>query len=58
MKANPGPTLLSLLVQAVILVAGVFACGIGVIVAGPLALLIQAYTYRRLSGGPVAPPTP
>jgi uncharacterized membrane protein len=57
-KANPGPTLLSLLVQALILVVGFFACGIGVIVAGPLALLIQAYTYRRLSGGPVAPPTP
>jgi uncharacterized membrane protein len=57
-KANPGPTLLSLLVQALILVVGLFACGIGVIVAGPLALLIQAYTYRRLSGGPVAPPTP
>jgi uncharacterized membrane protein len=57
-KANVGPTLLSLLVQGLIVVVGLFACGIGIIVAGPLALLIQAYTYRRLSGGPVAPPTP
>ena len=36
-------------------VAGFIACGIGVIAAGPVALLIQAYTYRRLSGGPIAP---
>jgi uncharacterized membrane protein len=57
-KANVGPTLLSLLVQGLILVAGCVACGIGLIVAGPVALLVQAYTYRRLSGGPVAPLTP
>ncbi|MGC1806688.1 MAG: hypothetical protein WA752_22345, partial [Mycobacterium sp.] len=57
-KANVGATLLSLLVQGLILVAGFIACGIGVIAAGPVALLIQAYTYRRLSGGPIAPHTP
>jgi uncharacterized membrane protein len=57
-KANVGATLLSLLVQGLVLVAGFIACGIGVIAAGPVALLIQAYTYRRLSGGPIAPLTP
>jgi uncharacterized membrane protein len=30
-------------------------CGIGLVVAAPVALLIQVYTYRRLSGGSVAP---
>jgi uncharacterized membrane protein len=28
---------------------------VGLVVAAPVALLIQVYTYRRLSGGPVAP---
>ncbi|HZE16010.1 MAG TPA: hypothetical protein VE197_10050, partial [Mycobacterium sp.] len=29
--------------------------GVGLIVAIPLAFLIQVYTYRRLSGGQVVP---
>ncbi|MBV8182598.1 MAG: hypothetical protein JO045_28175 [Mycobacterium sp.] len=56
--ANVGNTLLSFLIQALVVLLGFLACGIGIIVAGPLALLIQVYTYRRLSGGPVAPLTP
>jgi uncharacterized membrane protein len=34
------------------------ACGIGMVVAVPIAILIQVYTYRLLSGGAVAPLTP
>jgi uncharacterized membrane protein len=54
-RSNIGSTLLSWLVQAAIVLVGLLLCGIGLIVAGPLALLIQVYTYRRLSGGSVAP---
>ncbi len=57
-RSNIGNTLLSLVVQVLIVLLGFLACGIGIIVAGPVALLIQVYTYRRLSGGPIAPPTP
>jgi uncharacterized membrane protein len=57
-RSNVGATLLSFLVQGLLLLVGVLACGIGIIVAAPVALLIQVYTYRRLSGGQVAPLTP
>ena len=57
-RSHIGETLLSFVVQALLVVVGLAFCGIGIIVAGPLALLIQVYTYRRLSGGQVAPPTP
>jgi uncharacterized membrane protein len=57
-RSNIGNTLLSLVVQVLIVLLGFLACGIGIIVAGPVALLIQVYTYRRLSGGSVAAPTP
>lgn len=57
-RAHIGETLLSFVVQALLVLVGLAFCGIGIIVAGPVALLVQAYTYRRLSGGPVAPPTP
>jgi uncharacterized membrane protein len=57
-RSNFGATLLSFLVQGLLLLVGALLCGIGIIAAAPLALLIQVYTYRRLSGGPVAPLTP
>jgi uncharacterized membrane protein len=57
-RSHIGETLLSFVVQALLVLVGLAFCGIGIIVAGPLALLIQVYTYRRLSGGQVAPPTP
>jgi uncharacterized membrane protein len=57
-RSNIGNTLLSLVVQVLIVLLGFLACGIGIIVAGPVALLIQVYTYRRLSGGSVSAPTP
>ncbi len=33
---------------------GSLACGVGVLVAFPIVVLAQAYTYRRLQGEPVA----
>jgi uncharacterized membrane protein len=57
-RAHIGETLLSLLVQGLLVVAGFFACLVGILVTGPIALLVLVYTYRRLSGGPIAAPTP
>jgi uncharacterized membrane protein len=57
-RSNVGSTLLSFVVQVLLLLVGAFACGVGILVTGPLALLIQVYTYRRLAGGPIAPLTP
>jgi uncharacterized membrane protein len=54
-RSNAGSTLLSWLVQFAIVLVGALLCGIGLVVAAPVALLIQVYTYRRLSGGSVAP---
>src|ERR1700761_7821324 len=57
-RAHVGETLLSFLVQGLLVVVGLFACGVGILATGPIALLVQVYTYRRLSGGPIAPATP
>lgn len=57
-KNHLGDSLLTFIVQAVVAVAGIFACYVGILVTGPLALLIQTYAYRKLSGGQVAPLTP
>ena len=57
-RAHIGETLLSFLVQGLLVAVGFIACGVGILVTGPIALLIQVYTYRRLSGGPIAPLTP
>lgn len=57
-RSDIGGALLSWLVQFLVVLVGAFACGIGLIVAAPAALLIQGYTYRRLSGGSIAPLTP
>ncbi|BBY21187.1 hypothetical protein [Mycobacterium stomatepiae] len=54
-RANIGPSLLSWLVQYAVVLVGELACGVGMIVAFPVAVLIQVYTYRKLSGGQVVP---
>lgn len=54
-RANVGPTLLSWLVQGAVMLVGELACGVGLIAALPVAFLIQVYTYRKLTGGEVAP---
>ncbi|MBV9723370.1 MAG: hypothetical protein JO082_15820, partial [Mycobacterium sp.] len=50
--------LLFYLVFLLVLIVGAFLCGVGLIVAAPVALLLLVYTYRRLSGGAIAPRTP
>jgi uncharacterized membrane protein len=54
-RSNVGSTLLSWLVQSAVILVGEFLCLVGVLVAFPVALLIQIYTYRKLSGGQVVP---
>jgi uncharacterized membrane protein len=56
-RAHIGETLLSVVVQGLLFVVGFFACGVGLLVAAPVAGLILVYTYRRLTGGPIAAPT-
>ncbi len=36
-------------------VVGALACGVGLLVAAPVAALIMVYAYRKLSGGQVVP---
>lgn len=57
-KANVGQVILVWLVAGLVAMAGVLACGVGVLVSAPVASLMLVYTYRRLSGGQVAPLTP
>ncbi|WP_110811711.1 hypothetical protein [Mycolicibacterium mucogenicum] len=57
-KANVGQVILVWLVAGLIGAAGILACGVGVLVSAPVASLMLVYTYRRLSGGQVAPLTP
>jgi uncharacterized membrane protein len=54
-RSNIGSTLLSWIVQFAVVLVGWVLCGVGLLVAGPVALLIQVYTYRKLSGGQVVP---
>ena len=39
------------------MIVGVLFCGVGLLVTAPVAYLFLVYTYRRLSGGSVAPAT-
>ncbi|WP_217808459.1 hypothetical protein, partial [Mycobacterium malmoense] len=52
-SSNFGNALLAWLVQAAAIIVGVLACGVGLLVGGPIAALILIYTYRKLSGGQV-----
>ena len=54
-SSNIGDSLLSWLVQAVVMFVGLLACVVGLLVAAPVAALILIYTYRKLSGGQVVP---
>lgn len=57
-RSNIGGALLAYLAQIVAVFVGELACGIGVLVGFPVAILIQLYSYRVISGGQVAPLTP
>ena len=53
-KANFWMALLALLVAYLTLAVGVLACGVGILVAIPVTALLVVYTYRSLTGGPIA----
>lgn len=57
MGNNFGPSLLTALTAVGLLLAGVLAFGVGALVATPVVYLFGVYTYRKLSGGTVAPAT-
>jgi uncharacterized membrane protein len=57
-KANVGPVVLVWLLSILLVVVGVLLCLVGLLVTGPVVGLLFVYTYRRLSGGMVAPLTP
>ncbi len=51
---NVGSSVLVLLVVWACVFVGLLACGIGVLVGLPVALLVSAYAYRRVTGGQIA----
>ncbi|NNG96557.1 hypothetical protein HLA97_04725 [Gordonia araii NBRC 100433] len=57
-KENFGPAILTWLVVGVITFVGSLLCGVGMLVAAPVAALLTAYAWRSLTGGYVAPATP
>lgn len=54
-RNNVGDVLIFALLALVVLVVGFCLCGVGLLVAGPVALVGAAYTYRVLQGQPVSP---
>jgi uncharacterized membrane protein len=52
-RSDIGGSLLSWLVQYAAILIGEVLCVVGLFVAFPVALLLQTYTYRKLSGGQV-----
>jgi uncharacterized membrane protein len=54
-RSDVGGSLLSWLVQAAATAVGQILCYVGLFVAFPVAILLQTYTYRKLSGGEVVP---
>ena len=57
-KANFVQVLLACLIVGAITTVGWVVCLIGLIVAAPVAALYFVYTYRKLTGGQIAPLTP
>lgn len=56
-KNRFGDSLLTWLVINIITTVGAFLCGVGLLVAGPVAALMLVYAWRRLTGAQVAPLT-
>ena len=54
-KQHFGKTLLFWLTSLAVTLVGALLCGVGLLVAAPVAYLLQVYAYRKLSGGSVAP---
>ena len=56
-KANFGQVLLAALTFLALQLVGLLLCVVGLLVTIPVAYLFMVYTYRKLSGGTVAPVT-
>lgn len=54
-RSRVGDVLVFLLLAIVVVIIGLCLCGVGVLVAGPVALIGGAFTYRVLQGQPVSP---
>ncbi|HWJ10519.1 MAG TPA: hypothetical protein VNS46_14160 [Nocardioides sp.] len=54
-KNNVGTTIIWYLVAYVIALVGAVLCGVGLLVAIPVILVGTAFTYKKLTGQPVAP---
>lgn len=54
-KTHFGNVVMAWLVMVVAVFVGALLCGVGLLVAAPVATLILVYTYRVLTGGHVAP---
>ncbi|MGJ9412080.1 hypothetical protein ACHAAC_05145 [Aeromicrobium sp. CF4.19] len=52
---NLGNLILLFLLSIAILIAGALVCGVGLLVAAPVVLLMYTYAFRTLQGQPVAP---
>ena len=57
-KANFGNAFLTWLVGIAIVFVGALLCGVGLLVAVPVAALFLVYAWRRITGGQIAPLTP
>ncbi len=57
-KANFGNAFLTWLVGVAIVFVGALVCGIGLLVAVPVAALFLVFAWRRISGAQIAPLTP
>jgi uncharacterized membrane protein len=57
-KANFGNSFIAWLVGVAIVIVGAILCGIGLLVAIPVAALFLVFAWRRISGGQIAPLTP
>lgn len=53
-KENAGAVIVFMLLSWLVMVAGVIACGVGIIVAWPVVIIGTGYMYKRLQGEPVA----
>ncbi|WP_375003227.1 hypothetical protein [Aeromicrobium sp. CTD01-1L150] len=51
---NIGQLILLFLAVIATLIVGALACGVGLLVAAPVALLVVTHAFRTLTGGPVA----
>ncbi|MEO9324507.1 hypothetical protein ABFT23_13510 [Nocardioides sp. C4-1] len=54
-KDNLGNTVIWYIVSAIVGGVGAIACGVGLLVTYPIAIIGTAYTYKRLTGQEVAP---